>query len=119
MKPDVIRTAELAVPDRDGWLALVAKALRGADFDETLASATDDGIRIEPLYERARDAVPSGRVRPQTCWTVVQRIDDPDPGRANRQALEDVENGATGLLTKPIDFSLLREEIDARLAAAN
>lgn len=97
MKPDVIRTAELAVPDRDGWLALVAKALRGADFDETLASATDDGIRIEPLYERARDAVPSGRVRPQTCWTVVQRIDDPDPGRANRQALEDVENGATGL----------------------
>ena len=30
-------------------------------------------------------------------WLVVQRIDDPDPKRANRQALEDVAQGATGL----------------------
>jgi CheY-like chemotaxis protein len=29
-----------------------------------------------------------------------------------------LEGGADGLLTKPIDFSLLREEIDARLASA-
>jgi len=28
-------------------------------------------------------------------------------------------SGATGLLTKPIDFGLLREEIDTRLAQAN
>src|SRR5471032_1036625 len=26
-----------------------------------------------------------------------------------------IESGATGLLTKPIDFTLLREEIDTRL----
>jgi len=26
-----------------------------------------------------------------------------------------IENGATGLLTKPIDFALLRQEIDTRL----
>jgi CheY-like chemotaxis protein len=30
-----------------------------------------------------------------------------------------IEGGATGLLTKPIDFGLLREEIDTRLAAAS
>jgi DNA-binding NtrC family response regulator len=30
-----------------------------------------------------------------------------------------IESGATGLLTKPIDFSLLREEIDTRLERAN
>ena len=30
-----------------------------------------------------------------------------------------LESGAEGLLTKPIDFSLLREEIDARLPAAS
>jgi CheY-like chemotaxis protein len=29
-----------------------------------------------------------------------------------------LEGGAEGLLTKPIDFALLREEIDQRLAAA-
>ena len=30
-----------------------------------------------------------------------------------------LENGASGLLTKPIDFALLRTEIDARLAQAS
>jgi CheY-like chemotaxis protein len=30
-----------------------------------------------------------------------------------------IEGGATGLLTKPIDFALLREEIDTRLERAN
>src|SRR5215213_8463821 len=30
-----------------------------------------------------------------------------------------IAGGATDLLTKPIDFSLLREEIDTRLAAAS
>jgi CheY-like chemotaxis protein len=30
-----------------------------------------------------------------------------------------IEGGATGLLTKPIDFTLLREEIDARLERAS
>jgi CheY-like chemotaxis protein len=29
-----------------------------------------------------------------------------------------IERGATGLLTKPIDFALLRQEIDTRLAQA-
>lgn len=29
-----------------------------------------------------------------------------------------IEGGATGLLTKPIDFALLREEIDTRLTSA-
>ena len=30
-----------------------------------------------------------------------------------------IAGGASGLLTKPIDFGLLREEIDARVAQAN
>jgi CheY-like chemotaxis protein len=30
-----------------------------------------------------------------------------------------LEGGAEGLLTKPIDFALLREKIDQRLAAAS
>jgi CheY-like chemotaxis protein len=31
---------------------------------------------------------------------------------------EAIERGAVGLLTKPIDFALLRQEIDARLGQA-
>lgn len=30
-------------------------------------------------------------------WKILQRVDDPDPARANRQALTDLDNGADGL----------------------
>src|SRR5690606_39740673 len=30
-------------------------------------------------------------------WKLVQRLDDPDPARANAQAREELANGATGL----------------------
>ena len=52
-------------------------------------------------------------IRPEVPVIMITAYGDPD---TKRRALE---NGASGLLTKPIDFSLLREEIDSRLAAAN
>ena len=52
-------------------------------------------------------------IRPEVPVIMITAYGDAD---TKRKALE---NGATGLLTKPIDFSLLREEIDTRLAAAN
>jgi methylmalonyl-CoA mutase len=97
MDSDVIRTTRLTTTDRSGWLALVAKALGGADFDKSLLSYTDDQIRIDPLYGRARGVQPSGRMDTGKCWSIVQRVDDTDPERANKQALDDIANGATGL----------------------
>ena len=80
------------------WRALAEKALGGAAFEDALVSRTDDGIRIEPLAPRAPDASPRAvRADPLSPWIVTQRIDDPDPNRANRQALEDIDQGATGL----------------------
>ena len=32
------------------------------------------------------------------AWTILQRVDHPDPAAANAQALDDLENGATGLI---------------------
>jgi CheY-like chemotaxis protein len=52
-------------------------------------------------------------MRPEVPVIMITAYGDAD---TKRKAME---NGATGLLTKPIDFSLLREEIDTRLAAAN
>jgi CheY-like chemotaxis protein len=52
-------------------------------------------------------------MRPEVPVIMITAYGDAD---TKRKALE---NGASGLLTKPIDFSLLREEIDTRLAAAN
>ncbi len=75
---------------------MAEKALKGATFEQALVSHTDDGIEINPVYPRA-EANPAGRREPAQPWHIVQRIDDPDTERANAQALEDVNNGATGL----------------------
>jgi len=52
-------------------------------------------------------------IRPEVPVIMITAYGDPD---TRRKALE---NGASGLLTKPIDFTLLREEIDTRLAQAH
>jgi CheY-like chemotaxis protein len=52
-------------------------------------------------------------IRPEVPVIMITAYGDAD---TKRKALE---GGASGLLTKPIDFSLLREEIDTRVAAAN
>lgn len=93
----LLREAEFEPADHARWLKLAEKALAGAPFEDTLVSRSDDGLRIEPIYERARDAQALPRRRTDAPWHIIQRVDDTDPRRANRQALEDLENGAGGL----------------------
>ena len=52
-------------------------------------------------------------LRPDVPVIMITAYGDPETRR------KAIEGGAEGLLTKPIDFTLLREEIDTRLAAAN
>jgi CheY-like chemotaxis protein len=52
-------------------------------------------------------------IRPDVPVIMITAYGDPE---TRRKALA---SGATGLLTKPIDFALLREEIDMRLEQAN
>ncbi|KAJ0338241.1 hypothetical protein COL154_014264, partial [Colletotrichum chrysophilum] len=82
---------------RDHWLALAAKSLGARSFEDTLVSKTGDGIRIEPLTERATDALPCLRANPSQPWIICQRVDDPDVERARQQVMEDLSQGATGL----------------------
>ena len=51
--------------------------------------------------------------RPDVPVIMITAYGDAD---TKRKALE---NGASGLLTKPIDFAVLREEIDTRVAQAH
>jgi methylmalonyl-CoA mutase len=97
MDADILDPLAFAATDREAWLRLVGKALKGADFEQTLVSTTDDGIAIEPLYARRAEAEPILRREPLAPWTVTQRVDDPDIGRALTQAADDVGNGATGV----------------------
>ncbi|HVT49153.1 MAG TPA: methylmalonyl-CoA mutase family protein, partial [Vicinamibacterales bacterium] len=87
--------AEFPAATQEQWRKLTEAALKGASFDK-LVSQTYDGLRLQPLYPRARDArAVAGRAA--QAWQVLQRADHPDPKTANKQALDDLENGASGL----------------------
>ncbi|HEX4408556.1 MAG TPA: methylmalonyl-CoA mutase subunit beta [Xanthobacteraceae bacterium] len=88
---------DFAPATHDDWRKLVDAALKGAPFSR-LESRTYDGLTIEPLYERAASASTVGGRSPGTVWTTMQRVDHPDPAVANALALEDLENGAPGLV---------------------
>jgi len=62
------------------------------------------GLEMLPKVWQMRPAVPG---------IMITAYGDPETKR------KAIEGGAEGLLTKPIDFTLLREEIDIRLARAS
>src|SRR6476469_3442272 len=89
--------AEFPAATREQWRKLVESVLKGAPFDKSLVARTYDGLAVEPLYGRAANARPVTGRAPGTPWSIVQRVDHPEPAAANAEALNDLENGATGL----------------------
>jgi methylmalonyl-CoA mutase len=80
---------------REQWLELVTAALKGADI-EPLVARTYEGIRIDPLYQKAAGLQPILRSS-EGRWRIAQRVDHPDPKAANDLALADLEGGADAL----------------------
>jgi methylmalonyl-CoA mutase len=89
--------ADFPAATHDEWRRLVDGVLKGAPF-QRLESKTYDHLTIEPLYDRATAARAVAGRAPGAAWTLMQRVDHPDPATANAQAREDLENGATGLV---------------------
>src|ERR1700687_1829654 len=97
MDTELPLAAEFPPTSQTDWRKLVEAALKGASFEKRLTSQTYDGLRIEPLYARAVGAKTVAGRAPGVAWTLMQRVDHPDPAAANAQALQDLENGANGL----------------------
>jgi methylmalonyl-CoA mutase len=93
---DLRLAADFAPATQDDWKKLVDGVLKGAPF-EKLVGKTYDAIKINPIYSRAKGAAPIAGRAAAAPWQIMQRIDHPDPAQANKQALHDLENGATGL----------------------
>jgi methylmalonyl-CoA mutase len=89
--------AEFPAATEAQWRAAVDAVLKGKPFDRTLVGRTADGIAIQPLYPRAPSAHALAGRAASLPWTIVQRVDQPDAGEANAQALDDLTNGASGL----------------------
>ncbi|MGJ4962616.1 methylmalonyl-CoA mutase family protein [Bradyrhizobium sp. HKCCYLRH3061] len=93
---DLRLAADFAPAGEADWRKLVDGVLKGAAF-EKLVGKTYDGLEIQPIYPRAKHAAPVAGRAPSAPWQIMQRVDHPDPAKANAQALIDLENGATGL----------------------
>jgi methylmalonyl-CoA mutase len=93
---DLRLAADFAPATYDDWRKLVAGVLKGAPF-EKLVGKTYDGLKIEPIYQRAHGAAAIPGRAAAAPWQIMQRIDHPDAAEANAQALHDLENGAQGL----------------------
>lgn len=84
-------------PDRDAWLALVEKTLKGAPL-ESLSRRTLEGLPIEPLYQAADGA--AAIVRAAAGWDVRTLVREPDPAAAGADALAELAQGASSLLLR-------------------
>jgi methylmalonyl-CoA mutase len=93
---DLPLAADFAPATYDDWRKLVDGVLKGAPF-EKLVSKTHDGLRIEPIYRRARGTFPIAGRPSAAPWQIMQRLDHPDAAAANAQAIHDLENGASGI----------------------
>ena len=76
--------ADFAPATGDDWRKLVDGVLKGAPFAR-LESRTYDGLPIEPLYPRAAEARAIAGRAPGTAWTIMQRVDHPDPALPTRR----------------------------------
>jgi methylmalonyl-CoA mutase len=95
---DLSLASEFPPASREQWLKLVDGVLKGAPFDKKLVGKSYDGLRIDPLYARKADASALTGRAPCAPWQVMARVDHPDPTGASKQALDDLENGANGLV---------------------
>ena len=109
---DVKLAADFEAASREQWLALVDKAIKGAEFEKKLVSKTEDGIRVDPIYTRA-DALPgSEAVVPGSApftrgahisveglgWEIRQGVSAADPAEANTQIMTELQGGANGIV---------------------
>ncbi len=107
-----------SAPERAEWLALVEKALKGADFERRLVARTADDLRILPVYTRAEAPAGVADQRPgaapylrgataggiSTAWDIRQIYAEPDPAAANAAILADLAGGVSSLklqITRP------------------
>jgi len=107
----VSNSGATCVPNASSWTSPFSAAdalTRVADpIEQTLMLILSDinmpGMTGLEMLPKVRE------MRPDVPIIMITAYGDPETKR------KAIEGGATGLLTKPIDFTLLREEIDTRL----
>lgn len=97
--------------NREAWIALIQKDLKGADFEKKLVWETAEGFKIQPVYTKddigdkewltanLPGTFPFARSTRKLVqdWSIRQDFDSPSVAEANRLAKEAANNGVTAI----------------------
>ncbi len=95
------------------WKEQLVKDLKGIDYN-TLVWKTNLGIDIQPFYTKENLSTNPIPVFAKNDWAICENIFVSDAKTANAQALNALQNGASGLvfhITQKTDFAVLLNEI--------
>ena len=102
------------IADARAWKARLEKDLKGVTFEQL--SVTDrNGITVHPFYTNEDITATKEPVTTQPDWSICASIEVTDAKMANAQALNELNNGASGLcfhIEQDIDPSILLEDIE-------
>lgn len=98
----------------DDWRAAAEALLKGAPFEKKMRTKTVEGITLEPIYRRESVAelphlgqMPGSPANPRSTaakgyldapWDFLQEITEGIPAEFNKQLMEGLQNGQTGVL---------------------
>ena len=95
------------------WKEQLVKDLKGIDYN-TLVWKTNSGIEVQPFYTNENIIDKTGPVFNTNDWAICEALYVEDEKLANIQALNALQNGASGLvfhISKKTDFALLLKDI--------
>jgi methylmalonyl-CoA mutase len=99
------------------WKQKIQMDLKGADYNETLVTATPEGIHIKPIYHQ--DTAPvidlPNKGTKTNDWYISQKIYCGNARAANKKALNVLSRGAEGILldipSADIDLEILLKDL--------
>ena len=95
------------------WKEQLVKDLKGIDYN-TLVWQTNSGIDIQPFYTKENLSSSPNPVFSKNDWAICETIFVSDAKTANLQALNALQNGASGLvfnITKKTEYAVLLKDI--------
>lgn len=106
--------AEFSAANADAWKARLEKDLKGITFEQ-LSTIDRNGINIHPFYTKEDITATSEPVLTQAGWDICSEIKVKEAKTANREALSELNNGASGLcfiIEKDTDAAVLLNNIE-------
>lgn len=95
------------------WKEQLVKDLKGIDYN-TLVWKTNSGIEVQPFYTKENLSNSPTPVFTKNDWAICEDIFVDDAKNANTQALNALQNGASGLIfhiNKKTDYTVLLKDI--------